>query len=325
MRISSIECGRVVAILAVMTIHLSPFSNPFDPALWDALVEMGIPAMTLPEEVGGGAASLATLGIALEECGAALATAPVVETVVAARALARLGATEQAAAVVEGAVATASPRPGTSLLAGAATSVGAVVLDGDELVWVTPPDGGWAPVRAMSSIGLADVTDHGSRTVLARGDEARAAHDLLADEWRALTAAWLVGLAQRALDIGVQYATERHQFGVPIGSFQAVKHLLADMFVRAGLAQSAAYAAAAVVQAPGVDDPWRAARGAKLLAGEAALANASTAIQVLGGMGFTWDMLPNHLLKRAWVLEHAFGEADAHAAALGARLVDALP
>ena len=57
-------------------------------------------------------------------------------------------------------------------------------------------------------------------------------------------------------------------------------------------------------QDPGRDDPARAAAAAKLLAGEAAIANASTAIQVLGGMGFTWDMLPNHLLKRAWVLEH---------------------
>ena len=67
----------------------------------------------------------------------------------------------------------------------------------------------------------------------------------------------------------------------------------------------------------------RAASVAKLLASEAAIANASTAVQVLGGMGFTWDMLPNHLLKRAWVLEHAFGAADDHAASIGAALVAA--
>ena len=77
------------------------------------------------------------------------------------------------------------------------------------------------------------------------------------------------------------------------------------------------------VQEPGDDDPGRAASAAKLLAAEAAIANAGTAVQVLGGMGFTWDMLPNHLLKRAWVLEHAFGDADDHAAALGAALVAA--
>ena len=140
-----------------------------------------------------------------------------------------------------------------------------------------------------------------------------------------LAAAMLVGAAQGALDVAQAYALEREQFDRPIGSFQAVKHLLADMYIRSGLAQSATYAAAAVLQEPGHDDPVRAASAAKLLAADAAIANAGTAVQVLGGMGFTWDMLPNHLLKRAWVLEHAFGEADHHAAALGTRLVAARP
>ena len=138
-----------------------------------------------------------------------------------------------------------------------------------------------------------------------------------------LSAALLVGVATRALDVARAYALERHQFGVPIGSFQAVKHMLADMYVRGGLAQSATYAAAAVAQQPDGDDPARAAAAAKLLAAEAAVANASTAVQVLGGMGFTWDMLPNHLLKRAWVLEQGFGAADDHALRLGATLTAA--
>ena len=83
---------------------------------------------------------------------------------------------------------------------------------------------------------------------------------------------------------------------MPIGSFQAVKHLLADMYVRHVLAQTEAYAAAAT----GED---RTAAAARLLAAEAAIDNASAAIQVLCGMGFTWEMLPHYLLKRAWVLE----------------------
>jgi alkylation response protein AidB-like acyl-CoA dehydrogenase len=136
------------------------------------------------------------------------------------------------------------------------------------------------------------------------------------------TAAALAGIADRALDIARAYALEREQFDRPIGAFQAVQHLLADMYVRVTLAQSSVYAAAAVVQDPGDgDDPDRAAGGAKLLAAEAAIANASTAVQVLGGMGFTWDMLPNHLLKRAWVLEQGFGARDHHALELGARVV----
>ena len=142
-----------------------------------------------------------------------------------------------------------------------------------------------------------------------------------------LSAALLVGLASRALEVARVYALEREQFGEPIGSFQAIKHLLADMYVTTGLAQSATYAAAAVLDgasSSGTDQAAaRAAASAKLLAGEAAIANAGTAIQVLGGMGFTWAMVPHHLLKRAWVLEQGFGTADEHAAHLGATFAGA--
>jgi alkylation response protein AidB-like acyl-CoA dehydrogenase len=110
---------------------------------------------------------------------------------------------------------------------------------------------------------------------------------------------------------------------VPIGSFQAIQHLLADMHVRSGLAQSATYAAAAMAQDRGSDESAHAASAAKLLAAEAANDNAGTAIQVLGGMGFTWEMPPHHLLKRAWVLEQSFGTADDHALSLGSALVEA--
>ncbi len=87
------------------------------------------------------------------------------------------------------------------------------------------------------------------------------------------------------------------------------------------LAQSSTYAAAAVLDDPRGDDPDRAASAAKLLAAEAALDGAGTAIQVLGGMGFTWDMAPNHLLKRTWVLEQTFGSADDHTLRLGSTVV----
>ena len=136
-----------------------------------------------------------------------------------------------------------------------------------------------------------------------------------------LAAAELVGIAFRALETARAYALERHQFDVPIGSFQAIKHLLADRYVANHLAQSSTYAAAAVLDDPREDDPGRAASAAKLLATDAALDGAGTAVQVLGGMGFTWDMLPNHLLKRAWVREASFGAADDHALRVGATFV----
>ena len=138
-----------------------------------------------------------------------------------------------------------------------------------------------------------------------------------------LSAAGAAGIAAQALETARTYALERHQFDVPIGSFQAVKHLLADRYVATVLAQSSTYAAAAVLDDPGADDPARAASAAKLLAADAAIDGAATAVQVLGGMGFTWDMLPNHLLKRAWVYEQSFGVADDHARDLGTALVEA--
>ena len=135
-----------------------------------------------------------------------------------------------------------------------------------------------------------------------------------------LAAALQLGISHAALDVAVAYSLEREQFGVPIGSFQALKHIMADMYVRTGLARSATYAAAAVLDDPGVGDAERSISAAKLLSGEAAVENARASIQVLGGMGFTWEMAPNFLLKRALVLDQSFGTPASHALALGSML-----
>ncbi len=162
---------------------------------------------------------------------------------------------------------------------------------------------------------LDPLTTFGRVTGLGPGEQVGSSADVaqLRTVGTLFTAAMAAGISARALEIARDYALERHQFGAPIGSFQAVKHMLADMYVRNVSAQSATYAASAVLREPGDDDARRAVAGAKLLAADAAVVNASSAIQVLGGMGFTWDMLPNYLLKRAWVLETEFGESQEHA------------
>ena len=146
-----------------------------------------------------------------------------------------------------------------------------------------------------------------------------------------LTAALQVGHAAAALDLAVAYAKERQQFGTPIGSFQAIKHMCADMLVRAEVARAAVHAAACLADAPDVVDAeaavagytpdqmvGRSLRGAKLLADEAALGNARAAIQIHGGMGFTWEV-PLHLhLKRARLHSTTFGTPAAHATGLAA-------
>jgi alkylation response protein AidB-like acyl-CoA dehydrogenase len=127
-----------------------------------------------------------------------------------------------------------------------------------------------------------------------------------------LTAAYLVGMAQRCTDMSVAYAKEREQFDRPIGSFQAVKHLLADMVVRTELARASVYAAGAHLGEPDLPGLERAIATAKVMAGEAAVANGKTATQVHGGMGFTWEVDVHLYLKRAWVLDTHFGSVDEH-------------
>jgi alkylation response protein AidB-like acyl-CoA dehydrogenase len=286
-----------------------------DAATWRALADMGVFALLLPPERGGFAGSGTTAAaIVFEQLGAHVATGPLLWSTIAAPLIAdaATGATRVAGVdvmssphapfVIEHAsesdvvVAIHEDRVASFASSELVDPVGGETLDPltPALAFRALPEGdplgGPEPARALRLVG----------TVLA--------------------AAELVGVAQGALDVASAYALERHQFGAPIGSFQAVKHLLADMYVRVELARSATYAAAAIVDDPRAGDPTTAASTAKLLAGEAGMANGQTAVQVLGGMGFTWEMAPHYFLKRAWVLEESFGTGDRHALALSAAL-----
>jgi alkylation response protein AidB-like acyl-CoA dehydrogenase len=135
-----------------------------------------------------------------------------------------------------------------------------------------------------------------------------------ADGWRrggaVLVAAYQLGIAQACTDLAVAYAREREQFGRPVGTFQAVKHLLADNLVRSEVARAAVYAAGVTLDDPAVGSVERAVVGAKLMADEAAVANTKTCIQVHGGMGYTWEVDAHLYFKRAHVLEPLFGSRD---------------
>jgi alkylation response protein AidB-like acyl-CoA dehydrogenase len=128
-----------------------------------------------------------------------------------------------------------------------------------------------------------------------------------------LVAAYQAGMAQACAERATEYGLARQQFNRPVGSFQAVKHLLADLAVRAEVARAAVDSAACHLDDPEIGDVDRAVRAAKCLAGEAALANAKGSLQVHGGIGFTWDVDVHLFLKRAWLLNTAFGSPDEHA------------
>jgi alkylation response protein AidB-like acyl-CoA dehydrogenase len=129
-----------------------------------------------------------------------------------------------------------------------------------------------------------------------------------------LTAALQLGLADRLTELAVAYAKERVQFDRPIGGFQAIKHMLADMLTRTEVARAAVYSAGAVLDEESDQNTrYRLVHGAKVVAGDAAVANGKAATQVFGGMGFTWEVDVHLFLKRAWVLETHFESSDHNA------------
>jgi len=284
--------------------------RPADPVLWRSLAELGVFGLLSGEPAAPAGVVEAT--VVFEELGAHLVTGPALWSTLAAP-------------IVDGVADGGVRVAGVSIPEGAAGPVPIEHLDESDVLLVLRDDRvercaradlpealPGAPLDPLTPVAVLPSVPVG--VAVGGADEAAG----LRRTGTVLSAAMLVGGAQGALDVARGYALEREQFGVPIGSFQAVKHLLADMYVRVELARAATYAAAAVVADPRAGDPDHAVAAAKLLAGEAGVANGRTAVQVLGGMGFTWDMLPHYFLKRAWVLEHLFGTSSAHAGALAA-------
>src|ERR671931_1304662 len=130
-----------------------------------------------------------------------------------------------------------------------------------------------------------------------------------------------VGIAAKVLELAVDYAKTREQFGRPIGVYQAVSHQLADTYVETELARSLAYWAAWCVAEGDADAPIAVA-AAKSYAGDAAVAACERAIQVLGGIGFTWEHVLHRYYKRALWIQAFGGYARVHRAAVAAHLLD---
>ncbi|WP_329337915.1 acyl-CoA/acyl-ACP dehydrogenase [Streptomyces sp. NBC_00663] len=228
-----------------------------DRGMWRALGELGFFSLRLPEADGGAGLGLPEAVLAFEEAGRALVPGPLV-------------ATHLAAGVVPGA------------------DTGEVVVaaaDGRLVEWMDEAD-----VVLPGAEGAVAMRSVDPLTPLHRVP-APAPTDSVAV---LLTAAEQLGTATRACELAVQHARTREQFGQPIGAFQAVKHLCAQLLVRVEPARAAVYAAAVT------EDPADIA-AARLLADEAAVRGARDCLQVHGGMGFTWESEVHLLLKRAWV------------------------
>jgi alkylation response protein AidB-like acyl-CoA dehydrogenase len=263
---------------------------------WKACVEMGVATIALPESYGGGGGSVLDQAVALEACAHELVPGPLLSTAVASLVSPAQELGDGAAvAVVHG-----SGLAGD--LAGATHVLGA-----DGLV----PVAGAAPV-----LGIDLSRRHG--TVPAAPAEPR---DLVRRTTVTLAAAEAAGVARWCLETAVDYAKVREQFGQKIGAFQAVKHLCAEMLETAEAVTAAAWDAAAA--ADGSDDEqWAyAADVAEVTCFDGAVAVAKACIQVLGGIGFTYEHDAHLYLRRALALRGLAGDADAAALRLTGRAV----
>lgn len=313
----------------------------WDPAVWKrAAGELDLPGLAVPEQYGGSGFGFADLGIVLEEAGRALLCAPLLSsTVLATRTLLALG--DPAVAGHWLPPLAIGERTGTLLRGGTVAAAGgrltgevSLVPDGHtaDLLLVAVPTGTTTALYAVEAAGagvrrarlgtldltrpLATVTLDGAAGELLAEDAGGAVEAAMLAGRTAL-AADAAGGAAALVDLTVAYAKERRQFGQPIGAFQAVKHHCADMFVAAETARAAAGYAARVVDA---DDPAElalAAAMAKSVAADAYVTVAGLALQVHGGIGFTWDH-PAHLhLKRAKADQHLLGSSTVQRDLLG--------
>jgi alkylation response protein AidB-like acyl-CoA dehydrogenase len=277
---------------------LDRLADGYDAGVWKALTETGV--FSLRSELGLG---LADAVLVFEELGRACVPGPLVGTFL-------LGGT------VEGPVTVVDPARHPLLVTHLEIASALLILDAGGPLLAAPVAGVAVvePLDPLTPLHELSTVPREPATKLAQSE------GQLRADGAVLTAALQVGLASRLTELAVDYAKKREQFGKVIGSFQAVKHLCADMFVRAELARAAVHSAAVTLDDPEVGDPARAVAGAKLLADEAATANGRSCVQVHGGMGFTWEVPVHFFVKRAWLHATEFGTAEEHAEDLAALL-----
>ena len=284
-----------------------------DAALWKRLAEMGVLSMMLPTADGGLGGDFVDSVLLVEELGRAGVPGPVLETMTVG-ALALRG-TQWAAGIADGSVAVTAALMGERYVPHASSCVVLLIADGNAVRAIENPelsqsaiegiDGG-RRLSALAGTGAGDGSGTGTRGVVLAADR-----DHLVDAGALAASAYLLGLSSRMLAIAGDYARDRRQFGQPIGSFQAVKHLMADALLKVEFARPAVYRAA-WSHANGVETVGRDVSMAKALASDAAQKAARSALQVHGAIGYTWECDLQLFMKKAWALIPAWGSASYH-------------
>jgi alkylation response protein AidB-like acyl-CoA dehydrogenase len=316
-------------------------------ALWKDMAQLGWLGLTLPEDAGGSGLGLVETAILQEELGRAACPSPYLPTVLAAMAIDRFGGPAQknrwlpaiaagraraSVALLERALdwnpeaieTRADERGGKAVLSGvkqfvpwahvadviltpARTSAGLALY----VLETAAPGVSIVPLTGMDpGTRLAQVTLEGA-AVAAEARLSAEALPFLLQRGAVGAAAEMLGAARRCLDMSVDYAKVREQFGQPIGSFQAIRHKCAEMLLEVENSHSATYYAAWALDS-GAEDAPLAASVAKSYVNDAARRVCGDAIQVHGGIGFTWEYDLHLYFKRAKALEPLYGDAEHH-------------
>lgn len=275
--------------------------------LWKQLGAVGLLGLLAPEEIGGMAASDVELVLLLEECGRFAVPGPVGEHIAAAvPALAAANAPEAVPAITGEAVA-AVQEPASDRVRWITTADLLIYPDREGLRLTSRAD--FDVDRQLSSV---DRSAPSARVIRRRTRDLPGA-DAVLSRLRATLggAAQLIGLADRMIAMATEYVKVRTQFGVPVGSQQSVKHLLATALVSLEHARPVVYRAGWLLAAGGAD-PGPAISFAKLYATRAADLAARTALQCHGAIGYTWEHDLHMWIKRVWTLGTAWGTPAAH-------------
>ena len=282
-----------------------------DATLWSSMVDQGWCGIAVPDSLSGVGLGWVEAAVLLEQVGAHVAPAPILGQLVA---LEFLAATEWGAGLLDGSlIATVAPRLGEPTVYAPSSDV-VLVADPARVELVAIDLRGRRPAAepAMDltrTVGWlrADALGGAPRMVVGGAVDLARFGDLAAVAY----SAELLGIAQRSMEMSVEYAKQRVQFGQPIGSFQAIKHRCADMLVDVEGMRSAVYWAAWCVSV-GHEDASVAASTAKCWCSDACTRVLSSALQVHGGIGFTWEHDLHLYLKRIHLDAVSFGDARWH-------------
>jgi alkylation response protein AidB-like acyl-CoA dehydrogenase len=337
--------------------RLMETTEGYDPAVWKQMAEqLGLQGLIIPEDLGGSGYGYVELGVILEEMGRNLICTPFFSTVALAANLAMTVNDEASKAALQriaaGAIATVAFTEANGkwtedgITATAAKNGSDWTVSGEKMFVIDGHNAEWIAVAARTDKGVSLFGVEGSaagltKTALSTMDQTRkqaklafsnTPGTLLGEEgkgWEYLTkmldlaaialAAEQVGGAQKCLDMSVEYAKVRVQFGRPIGSFQAIKHKCADMLLEVESAKSAAYYAMWAA-AEGNDEVPVVASLAKSYCSEAYFHASAENIQIHGGIGFTWEHDAHLYFKRAKSSELLFGDPTYHRELLAQRI-----